>query len=145
MRKKRRALVWALCFLGEACDFGVMSGLLTAVVFSMSPTACGGGTNSSIFVSNPGAAGGVTPGGYTIVGYLYVNTAGQYFIQSTGADGSFFANLATSTPLRAAINNTRSGITPPLTGQQMNQFFKDYPINGTGKGTGYCFSKPLPV
>ena len=37
------------------------------------------------------------------------------------------------------------GITPPLTGQQMNQFFKDYPINGTGKGTGYCFSKALPV
>jgi hypothetical protein len=97
------------------------------------------------FVSNPGAVGGVTPGGYTIVGYVYVNTAGQYFIQSTGADGSFFANLAAATPLGAAINNTQSGITPPLTGQQMNQFFKDYPINGSGKGTGYCFSRPLPV
>ncbi|MEA2718689.1 MAG: hypothetical protein QOJ39_553 [Candidatus Eremiobacteraeota bacterium] len=105
---------------------------------------------------NPAARPAATlQSGQTIVGFVYVtagvppNTPGKYFVQSTGADPDFVTNLVSAIPaigaLLSAINvSTTGAFSQALTAAQANGIFVEYPLKGSGTGSGPCFTTPLP-
>lgn len=88
--------------------------------------------------------------GQMIVGFVYENLGGQYFIQSTGADPNFVTSLVSTLPvlgnlLNAITISTAGAYSQPLTATQINAVFSKYPgtAKGKGNGSGPCFTTPL--